>query len=232
VLQLLHQRLCPETYLEIGVEHGATLQLARNSDVVVGVDPVERPIAHRLPAGARLFHQTSDAFFAEHTRQAVLGDRRVDLAFIDGMHWFEFVLRDFENVERWCHPHSLLVLHDCLPVAKVAALRERRSSFWVGDCWKAVDHLRRHRRDLKISIVPCYPSGLVMIENVDPRRTSTSTVEPSAFESDLAQEPYPDVTGQWPPHLPMIENSERGLSQWLAQSVAFARARARAGASQ
>lgn len=232
VLNVLHQQLRPETYLEIGVEHGTTLQLARYSEVIVGVDPVERTVAHRLPTGARLYHQTSDAFFAEHTREDVLGARRVDLAFIDGMHWFEFVLRDFENVERWCHADSLLVLHDCLPVAPVAALRERRSSFWVGDCWKAVDHLRRERRDLKISIVPCYPSGLVMIENVAPHRLSPRTPERSSFAADLAQEPYPDATGQWPLHLPLIENSERGLSKWLAQSSAFARARARAWASQ
>ena len=47
---------------------------------------------------------TSDDFFASHDLAQVLGGRPVDLAYIDGMHQFEFALRDFMNLERYVGP--------------------------------------------------------------------------------------------------------------------------------
>ena len=63
---------------------------------------------------AFFFQMTSDAFFADHDL-ALFFPRGVDLAFIDGMHRFEFLLRDFINTERRCHARSIVLLHDCLP---------------------------------------------------------------------------------------------------------------------
>jgi hypothetical protein len=212
VLRRVHDCLRPKTYLEIGVEHGHTLQLAGHSECVIGIDPMPRGSPNRLPKDTRLFDQTSDSFFAEHDREALLGERRVDLAFIDGMHWFDFVLRDFANVEAWCHRRSIVILHDCLPVARVAALRERRTSFWVGDCWKAVSHLRRTRADLAISIIPCYPSGLVLIQNVDPGRPPAAE---APLDANFAPEPFPDEAGRWPWSRAFIENTDQSLATWL-----------------
>jgi hypothetical protein len=218
VLRFLHERLRPQTYLEIGVEHGATLQLAVHSEVVIGVDPVLRRIPHRLPAATQLFHMTSDAFFATHSRSSLLAERRLGLAFIDGMHWFEFVLRDFHNVERWCYPGSTVVLHDCLPVAEVAAARERRTTFWVGDAWKALDGLLKHRPLLHVSVVPCHPSGLVIIQNLDPE-SETFPQWAAAFHDEYLTRRYPHAASDWPRHYPMIENSERGLDQLLCSTT-------------
>ena len=36
----------------------------------------------------------------------------MDLAFIDGLHLFEFSLRDFMNVEKLAHPGSVVVFDD------------------------------------------------------------------------------------------------------------------------
>ena len=170
VLRRIHDILRPRTYLEIGVEHGTTLALAVHSQQVVGIDPVPRPPTRELPPAARLFHTTSDAFFAQHSREQIFGADVVDLAFIDGMHWFEYALRDFCNVERWCASTSTVILHDCLPVAGIAATRERQTAFWVGDTWKALECLLHERPDLHISIVPCHPSGLVVVQNSTRRR--------------------------------------------------------------
>jgi tetratricopeptide (TPR) repeat protein len=215
VLQLLHERLRPRSYLEIGVESGASLQLARHSEVVLGIDPVPRPNSQRLPAATRLFHMTSDAFFAQHTRQELLGGERLELAFIDGMHWFEFVVRDFENVERWCGKSSTIVLHDCLPVAGVAALRRRRTTFWVGDAWKALKYLATQRPDLSISVIPCYPSGLVIIRNLDPKSTGNPAALQS-FQHAHLEAPYPYAAGQWPHQYRVVPNSELELIRLLA----------------
>ena len=218
VLRFLHEQLRPQCYLEIGVEHGSTLQLAIHSEVVLGVDPVPRPIPHRLPAATRLFHMTSDAFFATHTRSSLLAERHLDLAFVDGMHWFDFVLRDFHNVERWSKPGSMVVLHDCLPVAEVAAARERQTTFWVGDAWKALDGLLKHRPDLHVSVVPCYPSGLVIIQHLDPR-SETLPRRAAAFYEEYLAKAYPHAPSDWPHQYRMIENSEQGLSQLLAATA-------------
>ena len=39
-----------------------------------------------------------------------------DIAFLDGMHRAEYLLRDFMNTERFSHERTLILLHDCLPV--------------------------------------------------------------------------------------------------------------------
>lgn len=227
VLRRLHAELRPEVYLEVGVEHGTSLQLAVHSRVVLGVDPVPRPLPRELTPAARLFHMTSDAFFESHSRAELLGQARVELAFIDGMHRFEYALRDFHNAERWCAPGATLVLHDCLPVLDVAALRDRRTSFWVGDTWKALEFLLLHRRDLFVAVVPTYPSGLVVVQTGHPQ-AAHDDAQLQAFCADYEAKPYP-YAGSWPAHYPVIENSESGLSG-LARRLAEGRARARAEA--
>lgn len=216
VLARLHEALRPRSYLEIGVEHGTSLALAVHSHQVVGVDPVSRPPTRALPPASRLFHMTSDAFFEQHRRADVFGDAPVDLAFIDGMHWFEYTLRDFANVERWCGAGSTVVLHDCLPPHPVAAARQRRSSFWVGDSWKALECLLELRQDLHVSVVPCYPSGLVVIQNLDPasRVLSESLDSLSRRYRDLD---YPHEPGVFPSHYPIVANAEPQLGRLLAR---------------
>jgi tetratricopeptide (TPR) repeat protein len=215
VLRRLHDRLRPQTYLEVGVEHGNTLALAVHSQLAVGIDPVQLAPTRELPPGARLFHTTSDEFFLRHRREDVFADRTVDLAFIDGMHWFEFALRDFHNVERWCAPSSTIVMHDCLPPAAVAASRERQTSFWVGDTWKALEYLLRERADLRISIVPAYPSGLIVVQNLDPAVALPADVLEVRAASYLPLE-YPYVPGSWPSHYPIVPNDELHLTRLLA----------------
>jgi hypothetical protein len=219
VLRRLHEQLRPRTYLEIGVEQGATLQLAVHSQLVCGVDPVPRRIPHQLPARTRLFHVTSDAFFASEAPGELFGSDPLDLAFIDGMHLFEFTLRDFANVERWCHAGSTVVLHDCLPVAEVAAARERRTSFWVGDCWKALECLLRERPGLRISIVPCYPSGLVVIQRLDPASPMSPERLTALYQQYLFL-PYPDSFNGWPSHYPIESNHDPDLNRFIASLVA------------
>lgn len=215
VLARLHEVLRPRTYLEIGVEHGTTLALAIHSRQVVGVDPVPRPPTRNLPAGARSFHMTSDAFFETQSRADVFGDELIDLAFIDGMHWFDYALRDFCNVERWCGAASTVVLHDCLPPHAVAAARDRRSHFWVGDTWKALECLLRERTDLRVSVIPCYPSGLVVIRNLDPS-SSLLRGRLDALIRRYEAQPYPYAPGSFPSHYPLVPNSEPHLSQLFA----------------
>jgi len=178
VLARLHALRRPRTYLEIGTARGRTLAIARCASIAI--DPrfrLDRDVRRGKPA-CHLYETTSDAFFAAEDPSRLLGGP-IDLAFIDGMHRFEFALRDFMNIEAHCRPDSLIVLHDCLPVDSHMARREPldRSSAawssypnaWAGDTWKAVWILQRYRSDLRIFAFDAKPSGLVVVTRLDPK---------------------------------------------------------------
>jgi hypothetical protein len=215
VLRAVHRALAPRSYLEIGVETGGTLALATSATRAVGVDPADYPLEQPLPPGAVVVRETSDAFFASRTRESLFGEEPVDLAFIDGMHLFEYALRDFANVESWCSPNGTVILHDCVPLAPVAAERERRTRFWVGDTYKLVWALARHRPDLKIRTVLTPPSGLVVIRRLDPKSDRLKR-NFSTIEQEFACFHYPYEPGRFPSELHAVPNDAAGVSEALA----------------
>jgi hypothetical protein len=208
VLATLHRALAPRTYLEIGVETGATLALAKTADVAIGVDPDAR-LEVALPPSARVVREESDRFFQTRSRASLYGGRPVELVFIDGMHRFEFALRDFANSEAWSSPGGTILLHDCLPLVPASAARERRTRFWVGDTWKAAFAIARHRPDLRIRTILTPPSGLVVIRNLDPGSTLLRE-RFDAVVSELADTEYPSEPGDWPEALHCVPNDAEG----------------------
>ncbi len=174
VLEQLHRELKPQTYLEIGVSFGRSLALARCSKCIIGVDPVKSDQLKDELVNVKFFEMTSDAFFQEVNIKEHLGNQALELGFIDGMHRFEFALRDFFNMERFCHPSSVIVIHDCLPVDKISASRERKSGFWSGDVWKLIQIFAQYREDLCIKLIRTAPSGLAVITRLNPQSTVLS----------------------------------------------------------
>jgi len=216
VLRRLHELLKPRTYVEIGVETGATLALARGAERAVGIDPDASKLRRELvPACAQVFHETSDEFFARRTRAQTLGAHSVDLAFVDGMHWFEYALRDFIHLEAWSQPRGCIVLHDCLPLLPITASRERYTKFWVGDVWKVVSILREYRPDLRVKIVATAPSGLCVVRGLDPGSRVLADRRPEIVERYRALE-YPAGPLQTPDGFELLPASEAGLGEALA----------------
>jgi Methyltransferase domain len=170
ILDRIHYHLQPLTYVEIGVETGRTLALAQPGTTSIGIDPQPR-LAHPIPDLGRVFVETSDAFFAQHDLSSELGGRPVDLAFLDGMHRFDFALRDFVNIERYCTPQSTCLVHDCLPLDENTSGPNRRTRFWTGDVWKLILCLKKHRPDLEVHTVATAPTGLAIIRGLDPGST-------------------------------------------------------------
>lgn len=168
VLERMHAHLKPRTYLEIGVSRGESIRLAGAATRAIGVDPAPA-VAHALGPKASIVAATSDDFFARHDVRAELGGLPVDFAFIDGMHHFEFALRDFVNIEALCEPASTIVIHDVYPLDRRTAARERVTAFWSGDIWRLVLLLRRHRPDLVVRTIATAPTGLALVRNLDPR---------------------------------------------------------------
>ena len=167
LLERIHREVRPRTYLEIGMHVGHSLALLEPETLGIGVDPLPA-IRKPINKTTKLFFETSDEFFAHHDVRAELGGLPVDVAFIDGMHLFEYALRDFANVERWCGPDSVVLVHDCFPPDARSAERVRSNDFWTGDTWKLVPCLAEMRPDLDVATVMVGPSGLAFIRGMDP----------------------------------------------------------------
>lgn len=182
ILSRVHSHIRPGSYVEIGVSRGKSLRLVAPATRTIGIDPEPR-VAAPQPPNVTIYAKTSDAFFAEHDLAAELGGRKVDLAFIDGMHLFEYALRDFMNIESYCTRNSTVLIHDCYPLDEESSTRERRTVDWTGDVWRAIVALRAYRPDLSICTLASPPSGLAMIRNLDPR----STLLRDRFDSIVAE---------------------------------------------
>lgn len=185
-LAALHRELRPDVYLEIGVQHGWSLALANTGCRATGIDPHPQLLVD--VHGATVHAERSDAFFARpdtdpHLRAAV--DGGVDLAFIDGMHLYEYALRDFINVERWASPRGVVVLDDVLPRNQREASRTQCPGDWTGDVWRVEPILRAWRPDLRIALVDTQPTGLLIVWGLDP-------------DSRVLSVEYDEILRHWP----------------------------------
>lgn len=204
-LRRLHQVYRPRNYLEIGVNDGRSLALSRVPSVAV--DPAFK-VVKEISADVHIVRATSDDFFKRkdpflHLRpgrnpfRALArkdplslfgGAPKLELSFIDGMHIFEYALRDFINVEKHSRWSSVVVLDDMLPRSIDEAARDRHTDAWTGDVYKVATVLRRLRPDLVVVEVDTQPTGVVLIFGADPG----STVLRDQYESLLKEFVVPD----------------------------------------
>jgi hypothetical protein len=144
----LAKHLGARRYLEIGVNTGAKF-LKIEIEERTGVDPrfafdFEQSINERT----RLIPLTSDRFFATEPLLPPY-----DMVFIDGLHTFEQVVRDFANTLLRTHSRSVVVLDDTFPSDVYSALRDPNASVrfrkaaggdghaWSGDVFKIVFYI-------------------------------------------------------------------------------------------
>jgi hypothetical protein len=180
-------------HVEIGSRKGGSL----NSIVscpAIAVDPEFR-ISTDVIQGRSVtmfFQMTSDVFFESYDPAALLG-RSIDTAFIDGMHLFEFCLRDFINLEKCGTRQSVIFFHDVFPLTAEMAGRTTefhsrkdlpRRNWRAGDVWKIVPALQKYRSDLKLICLDCPPTGLLAVTNLDP-------------ENDLLRRSYDTILSEF-----------------------------------
>ena len=164
-------------YLEVGVQKGVLMSkiTARHAYAVDPAFMIEANLAENKKH-VSMFHQTSDEFFAEWG--GPVDGRPVDFAFLDGFHTFEYLLRDFYNLERFSSPSTLVGMHDCLPLNEFMADRNEIRAIergegnyyagaWTGDVWKIVPILKKYRPDLSVVCVDASPTGVVFVTNLD-----------------------------------------------------------------
>lgn len=183
-LRQYHLRSEADWYLEVGSETGKSLVTV--SANTIAVDPAFRLIQDVTTSKriVHLFQMTSDSFFA--TDFANRNNIELDVAFLDGMHNFEFLLRDFIGTERISRSTATIFMHDCIPANRIQARREyasNKSRFWAGDVWKLLPILRQYRPHLRIEVLDLAPTGLVSVRNLDP----SSSALKNNYEAILAE---------------------------------------------
>jgi len=179
-LQWFHRNLNPRNYLEIGVNTGRSLQYALSGTPCIGIDP-SPVLEYKLMDKQQLIETTSDDFFANNNVENLFG--KIELAFIDGLHHYDQVLKDFINVEKHSDKDTVVLLHDIYPVVPETATREWNTFYWAGDTWKFMHIINKYRPDLTIRTIPTFPTGLGFVNNLD----ANSTVLEDNFETILAE---------------------------------------------
>ena len=204
-LRDLHKVTANRNYLEIGVNDGRSLKLSRVPSVAI--DPAFKVVTE-IKCDVHLVKATSDDFFARDNPLAHLRGGRhplrnlrrgrspfaywrrttLDLAFIDGMHLFEYALRDFMNVEKHSDWSSVIVLDDMLPRSIDEAARDRHTTAWTGDVYKVAEILARYRPDLVTVFVDTQPTGQLVVFGADHR----NTVLHDKYDEIMAEFEVPD----------------------------------------
>ncbi len=179
-LSAVHDLVAPRTYLEIGVRQGGSLSLSRARSV--GIDPAYSVTAE-IDCPVSLFRTTSDEYFSRPDPLAPTGGEPFDLTLVDGMHLFEFALRDFVNAERHSRPESVIVFDDVLPRSVDEAARERHTRAWAGDVYGVIEVLARYRPEVSAILVGTEPTGLMVVVGLDP----TSTVLADRYDEIMAE---------------------------------------------
>jgi hypothetical protein len=162
LLLQIHEELSPDFYFEIGVQHGVSLSLVKCKSL--GIDPMPQ-ITKPLSTKAKVIQVTSDKFFEELADEYL--STPPDLVFIDGMHLFEYTLRDFVNVEKYSAPWTIIVIDDVFPCHPAQAERRRRTKTWTGDVWKLYKVLQEYRTDLSLLPINANPTGVLVVTGLD-----------------------------------------------------------------
>jgi hypothetical protein len=164
-----------KNYLEIGVFNGHVFFKIK-STFKIAVDPefkfdtlreIGKIIINPYNLFNKYFSKTSDDFFVEDAPR-LFGQNKIDIALVDGMHEYEYALRDVENILSYLSDDGVIIMHDCNPATKEAARtygewKETGSSGqWNGDVWKAIVHLRSFRKDIDVFVLDCdYGLGII-----------------------------------------------------------------------
>ena len=136
------------TYLEIGVDGGDTflnVQIGQRT----GVDPNFRfDVESARDATTSLHQMTSDEFFTQRRPSETF-----DIVFIDGLHRFEQVVRDFANAISHTSARSVILFDDTKPGDVYSALPDVEATMrfrhaagisspsWHGDVFKVIFYL-------------------------------------------------------------------------------------------
>lgn len=192
VLARLHEVLKPRTYFEIGTAGGQSLQLARCASLAV--DP-QFAFQDNVTEGKPflcLYQTGSEEVFHGYDSTDILGDK-IDLAFLDGLHLFEFLWRGFPEHGKVlraefdnCHArlHSDRCLHVRSPTRTLPTSgAPHHEGWWTGDVWQVMLILKKYRPDLFVHVLDAASTGLVLVTNLDRGRMRWNAITSASSRS-------------------------------------------------
>ncbi|MBV8251062.1 MAG: class I SAM-dependent methyltransferase [Chitinophaga sp.] len=156
------------TYLEIGVFIGANF-FPIKAPKKIAVDPdykfnwfkkLKRAIQYPCNFRASYYKIESDRFFEKEAIK-LFNDKKIDVCLVDGMHQYDFALRDVENALKYLSDGGVIIMHDCNPANATAASTFEQwkargcKDNWNGDVWKSILHLRSMRDDINVFVLDC-----------------------------------------------------------------------------
>jgi predicted O-methyltransferase YrrM len=212
-LEQLHELIKPRGYLEIGVQHGGSLALAKCE--ALGIDPAPLVLPGTTGPHARVQVAESDFFFRHIDNFRHMVPRDIDLAFIDGMHLVEYAFRDFMNVERLSHSKTVIVFDDVLPYSRAIAGRAQPVGDWTGDVWRIMSVFNLYRKDLRVLQVDTFPTGSLVVFHVDPSSTVLRDNQAHIEALIRAQSPEPPDWVLNRTEAVSMEDALKTLGEWL-----------------
>ena len=135
LIQMIINKYNFENYLEIGCDKDQLFSKIRIKNKV-GVDPI---------SGGTI-RSTSDIFFLKNPND------KYDVIFIDGLHYYEQVIKDIKNSLKILNDDGFILVHDCLPRSLAHQAVPRYRGSWNGDVWKSIVELRN---DINLDIITC-----------------------------------------------------------------------------
>lgn len=171
-----------ENYLEIGTNVGNSMRFAKNH--CIGVDPnfiVKQDIITDKKT-LSLYQTPSDDFFEQYAPK-IYGESKIDLAFIDGLHVSDQVIRDFHNVMRYSYDKTVVLLHDVIPRTYETSLKNRTTRFWTGDVWRACQVIMDAYTNMNFVYINCPPSGLLMVWHKNGTMQSPENIDCKSLEN-------------------------------------------------
>ena len=163
-LPRLHEIIQPKNYVEIGIRHGYSLSISPEANKIA-IDPnYSEPQMQFDVKNTAFYKMTSDHFFENNSIHSTFPNS-FDLGYIDGMHLFEFALRDFINLEKNSNKQSIIIIDDVIPRTPEEASRKPNGGSWTGDVWKMICCLQEYRQDLaeKFILAKSEPTGCLII---------------------------------------------------------------------
>jgi len=152
-----------ENYLEIGCHKGLSF-LPVKAKYKFGVDPSFKISTTqklkwilKVPSNInnKYFEETSDDFFLKREEE-LKKIKQLDVVLVDGLHTYRASLQDVLNSLKYLNTKGMIIMHDCYPPFKAAALptdnypslEEQKgvqgwTGQWCGDVWKTIVYLRK-----------------------------------------------------------------------------------------
>lgn len=147
------------SYLEIGVETGLTFNQVKILQKT-GVDPrFQFDYQGDLRTNLSFHEITSDEFFKKLAKNEIKY-QKFDLVFIDGLHVFEQVVKDFMNVINHMNLGGVIVIDDTVPIDEFSVLPSQKDCYrlriesgrhndgsWHGDVYKLIYVLSKNDKN-------------------------------------------------------------------------------------